>query len=140
MIQLTTWEESQELIKPVRYQVFVIEQNIPESEEWDDDDAGAIHALATVDDQVVGTGRLIIHGSQAKIGRMAVLKEKRSKGLGRSILQALIQAGLDQGINQFLLHAQVHAMPLYVSEGFTSVGEPFDEVGIPHQMMQLIKL
>lgn len=139
MITLTTWEESQELIKPVRYQVFVIEQSIPESEEWDDDDAGAIHALAIIDDQVVGTGRLIIDGSQAKIGRMAVLKEKRSKGLGRAILQDLIQAGVDKGINNFILHAQVHALPLYASEGFTSVGEPFDEVGIPHQIMQLIK-
>ncbi|TXI12755.1 MAG: GNAT family N-acetyltransferase [Polynucleobacter sp.] len=139
MITLTTWEESQELIKPVRSQVFVIEQSIPESDEWDDDDARAIHALATLDDQVVGTGRLIIHGSQAKMGRMAVLEEKRSQGLGRAILQALIQAGVDIGINNFILHAQVHAMPLYASEGFTSVGEPFDEVGIPHQMMQLIK-
>ncbi len=139
MIKLTTWEESQELIRPVRYQVFVIEQNIPESEEWDDDDAGAIHALATIDDQVVGTGRLIINGSRAKIGRMAVLKEKRSQGLGRAILRSLIQAGVDKGINHFILHGQVHALPLYASEGFTSVGEPFDEVGIPHQMMQLIK-
>ena len=137
MITLTNWEESQGLIKPIRYQVFVIEQNIPESEEWDEDDARAVHALAWRDDQAVGTGRLIIDENHAKIGRMAVLMHHRSKGFGRSILKALIHEGKKWGIQVITLHAQSHAIAFYASEGFISEGEPFDEVGIPHQKMVL---
>lgn len=137
MIQLTTWEKSQELIKPVRYQVFVIEQNIPESEEWDDDDARAIHALATVDDQVVGTGRLIIHGSQAKIGRMAVLKEERERGIGTQLLNSLIDAAKQAHMKHLYLHAQLHARYFYERFGFKENGPIFDEAGIDHIEMNL---
>ncbi len=137
MITLTTWEESQELIKPVRYQVFVIEQSIPESEEWDDDDASAIHALATVNDQVVGTGRLIIHGSQAKIGRMAVLKEQREKGIGIKLLNSLIDAAKQAHVKHIYLHAQLHARRFYERLGFKENGSIFDEAGIDHVEMNL---
>ncbi len=137
MITLTTWEESQELIKPVRYQVFVIEQSIPESEEWDDDDARAIHALAIIDDQVVGTGRLIIHGSQAKIGRMAVLKEQREKGIGIKLLNSLIDAAKQAHVKYLYLYAQLHARYFYERLGFKENGPIFDEAGIDHVEMNL---
>jgi predicted GNAT family N-acyltransferase len=65
MIKITDWEQSKDLIKPIRYQVFVVEQNIPEAEEWDDDDFIAMHALAISNQEVIGTGRLIIDGAVA---------------------------------------------------------------------------
>ena len=140
MIITTNWAESQDLIKPIRYQVFIVEQQIPEKEEWDDDDFVAIHALAFSNNLPVGTGRLIIHEADpanAKIGRMAVLENHRSQGHGRGILKKLIDLGKLKGVQVFTLHAQVSAISFYASEGFISKGPIFDEVNMPHQKMIL---
>jgi predicted GNAT family N-acyltransferase len=140
MIITTNWAESQELIKPIRYQVFIVEQRIPEDDEWDDDDFVAIHALAFENNLPIATGRLIIHEADqaiAKIGRMAVLENHRSQGFGRSILKKLIDLGKEKGVQVFTLHAQASAISFYASEGFISEGPIFDEVNIPHQKMIL---
>lgn len=140
MVQIGSWSSSHNLIKPIRYQVFVIEQQIPETEEWDDDDLIATHALAFSKDLPVGTGRLIIDQEEptdAKIGRMAVLESFRSRGIGRAILRKLIATGKEKGVQVLTLHAQVSAIPFYASEGFISEGAIFDEVNIPHQKMYL---
>jgi predicted GNAT family N-acyltransferase len=140
MIIATNWAESQNLIKPIRYQVFIVEQQIPEDEEWDDDDFVAIHALVFSNNVAVGTGRLIINEvdeSNAKIGRMAVLEKHRSQGYGHAILKKLIDLGKEKGVQVFTLHAQVSAISFYASEGFVSEGSIFDEVNIPHQKMIL---
>ena len=140
MIITTNGAESQDLIKPIRYQVFIVEQQIPEKEEWDDDDFVAIHALAFSNNLPVGTGRLIIHEvdpAYAKIGRMAVLENYRLQGYGRAILKKLIDLGKEKRIQVFTLHAQVSAVSFYASEGFISKGPIFDEVNMPHQKMIL---
>jgi predicted GNAT family N-acyltransferase len=140
MIITTNWAESEELIKPIRYQVFIVEQQIPEEEEWDGDDFVAIHALAFKNSIPIATGRLIINEAgqaSAKIGRMAVLENHRSQGYGRAILKKLIDLGKEKGVQVFTLHAQVSAISFYASEGFVSEGPIFDEVNIPHQKMIL---
>jgi|UniRef100_UPI0040486E1B predicted GNAT family N-acyltransferase len=137
MIKITNWEQSKDLIKPIRYQVFVVEQNIPEAEEWDDDDFIAMHALAISNQEVIGTGRLIIDGAVAKIGRLSILKPRRAEGFGKAILRQLIETGKEKGVQEFTLHAQVHALEFYLREGFNPAGDFFDEVDIPHQRMVL---
>jgi len=137
MIKITDWEQSKDLIKPIRYQVFVVEQNIPEAEEWDDDDFIAMHALAISNQEAIGTGRLIIDGAVAKIGRLSILKPRRAEGFGKAILRQLIETGKEKGVQEFTLHAQVHALEFYLREGFNPVGDFFDEVDIPHQRMVL---
>ena len=140
MIITTNWAESEELIKPIRYQVFIVEQQIPEDEEWDGDDFVAIHALAFKNSIPIATGRLFINEAgqaNAKIGRMAVLENYRSQGYGRAILKKLIDLCKEKGVQVFTLHAQVSTIPFYVLEGFVSEGPIFDEVNIPHQKMIL---
>jgi len=140
MIITTNWAESEELIKPIRYQVFIVEQQIPEEEEWDGDDFVAIHALAFKNSIPIATGRLIINEVdqvKAKIGRMAVLENHRLQGYGGAILKKLIHIGKEKGAQVFTLHAQVSAISFYASEGFVSLGPIFDEVNISHQKMIL---
>lgn len=137
MIKITNWEQSTDLIKPIRYQVFVVEQGIPEAEEWDSDDAMAIHAMAISNQEVIGTGRLIMIGDVAKIGRLSILKSRRAEGFGKAILRQLIETGKEKGVQEFILHAQVHAIDFYLREGFQAEGDFFDEVDIPHQKMVL---
>ncbi len=137
-LSITSWAEAQSLVKPLRSQVFVIEQKVPEEMEWDEFDEMARHANVTADNQTIGTGRLIMNDRIAKIGRMAVQSSRRNQGIGKSILNALIQTAKEKGAQECLLHAQVHAIAFYAKEDFEPHGPIFDEAGIPHVEMRLI--
>ena len=126
----------------VRKQVFVVEQQIPESEEWDAADAAAVHAVIYNRlGAALATGRLLVAGPQiAKIGRMASAKVLRSRGLGRSVLHALLGKAEDRGDAQVVLHAQRRAAAFYAKAGFVEQGPTFDEVGIAHvEMVKILK-
>jgi hypothetical protein len=71
-------------------------------------DAEALHALACNRfGMPLATGRMLEHvPGVAKIGRMAVLAEARSCGVGRDVLDALMTAAKARGDREALLHAQ----------------------------------
>ena len=133
------WAALQPDAQAVRYDVFVIEQQIPVELEWDQMDAQCLHAVAyLLDDddgaeQAVGTGRLLPDGH---IGRMAVKQAARGTGLGGVILQALMDAAQQRGDQVVRLNAQTHAEPFYQRHGFVREGDEFIEAGIPHIQMQ----
>jgi predicted GNAT family N-acyltransferase len=129
------WASRRRDIERIRREVFVREQGIPESEEWDDEDATGVHVLATLNREPVGTGRLDRAG---KIGRIAVLPGLRGKGIGTMILGSLLHEARRLGIREPCLHAQVQAVPFYEKLGFARQGETFDEAGIPHVRMSLV--
>lgn len=131
---MVSWADARPALSSVRRAVFVEEQQIPESEEWDDFDAVSLHALAIdTAGHAIGTGRLLPDGH---IGRMAVRAGWRGTGVGRAVLRALVAAAVERGDRELVLHAQVTAVGFYRKEGFEVFGEPFDEVGIPHRAMR----
>ncbi|WP_136652103.1 GNAT family N-acetyltransferase [Paracoccus aeridis] len=120
----------------IRRVVFIDEQAVPEELEMDDLDGEAIHLLATVDGRPAGTARLLLRDEVGKIGRVAVLADRRGTGLGA----ALIRAALDElravpGVTTAKLGAQVHALGFYERLGFTAFGPVYDDAGIPHRDM-----
>jgi predicted GNAT family N-acyltransferase len=123
----------------IRRRVFIEEQRVPEEIELDADDARAFHALATLDGDAIGCGRMLEHGDdEVKIGRMAVLQEYRGTGVGREILRFLTGRARIRGLRRAILHAQLSAEGFYLREGFTPVGGVFDEAGIPHRKMEKV--
>ena len=126
----------------MREAVFVIEQNIPREEEWDEWDEPSLHAVAyDAAGKPIGTGRLLPPQFDAEagighIGRMAVLKESRQAGVGGAILQALMRAAPRFGYAAIVLHAQSYALSFYARHGFKPEGDTFFEVGIPHVRMR----
>jgi YbgC/YbaW family acyl-CoA thioester hydrolase len=132
------WSALERDAAPLRRAVFVDEQGIPESEEWDAADATALHAVAiNALGQAVGTGRLLAaEPGVGKIGRMAVHRALRGTGVGARVLAALIEAARTRGDRTLRLSAQRTAMGFYQRQGWQCVGEPYDEVGIPHQTME----
>ena len=123
----------------IRRRVFIEEQRVPEEIELDEDDARAFHALAIVDGDAIGCGRMLDHGDdEVKIGRMAVLTEYRGTGVGREILRFLISHARTLGKHKAILHAQLSAEGFYLKEGFTPVGGVFDEAGIAHRKMEKV--
>lgn len=133
-IRRGAWAQLGEAARQIRTEVFVQEQQIPLELEWDEDDATALHAVAYNRlGMPVATGRLLQHGPDvARIGRMAVTRVLRGSGLGRDILQSLLQAAAQRGDRSVLLHAQRSAEAFYRQLGFQPQGAPFEEAGIPH--------
>jgi predicted GNAT family N-acyltransferase len=133
-IALGDWATQQPIAQAIRYEVFVIEQNIPAALEWDDVDAHCLHAVAyDAQGDAIGTGRLLPDGH---IGRMAVKKTARGGGTGGAILQALIDAAQERGDAVVMLNAQSQAEAFYARHGFTRDGAEFLEAGIPHIHMR----
>ena len=133
-IEIGDWPLMQSAAQAVRTAVFVHEQGIAPEDEWDADDEGALHAvLFDVNGQALGNARLLQPSvSVSKVGRMAVLCEARGLGYGSRLLRALLSEARRRGSKEVRLSAQRTAEQFYASHGFCVVGEPFDEVGIPH--------
>ena len=135
VVRPVNWEATREKLHAIRHSVFVQEQKVPEELEWDEADERAYHVLATTaDGKPIGTGRLKL---DCHIGRMAVLKQWRGRGVGSTMLKALVELAEKEGCEVVRLHAQTHALEFYARYGFAAVGEEFDEAGIPHRLMQL---
>lgn len=130
-----SWDAERAALERIRREVFVREQGIPDSDEWDGEDATSVHVLATLNRDPVGTGRLNAAG---KIGRIAVMSGLRGRGIGTLILRRLLEEARNRGIREPYLHAQVQAVPFYERLGFSREGEAFDEAGIPHVRMSLV--
>ncbi len=122
-------------LRSVREPVFVQEQQVPLELEWDELDPLCHHVIARDNEhRPIGTGRLT---PQHKIGRMAVLREWRGKGVGEAMLSALIQKARELGLRGVSLNSQASAIGFYEKFGFQPEGERFDEAGIEHQAMSL---
>ena len=131
-IELLPWEKARDHAAPIRFTVFVEEQGVPRDIELDAMDTQCLHAICFHGDQAVGTGRLLPDGH---IGRMAVLKEWRGRGIGGFILNTLVEKARERGDREVVLSAQLHATAFYRAHGFVEEGVQYLEAGIPHQDM-----
>ncbi len=129
------WDNLRDHAQALRIEVFVVEQGVPIELEWDEGDEVAIHAVAyDAEGQPIATGRLLPDGH---IGRMAVRKSARGRGIGAAVLQALLADAKRLGYGRLVLHAQTHAVEFYRRHGFVVEGDEFMEAGIPHRLMSL---
>ena len=129
------WHEYAERLSTLRHQVFVIEQGVPVELEIDGEDDAACHAVALIDNnQVIGTGRMLASG---KIGRMAVRSDMRCQGVGRAVLDALVNEARTRGLAGVSLGAQLSAVAFYQRAGFFCQGDVFIDAGIDHRQMVL---
>ena len=135
VVRVGSWAAFRLQAQPVRFQVFVQEQQVPPKLELDEFDAVSAHALAF--DPVgkpIGTGRLLPDGH---IGRVAVLPQWRNVGIGARIMRALLNEARRQGLATVELSAQCHAQRFYENLGFTAVGDVYMEAGIEHIAMRM---
>jgi len=121
----------------IRRQVFIIEQDVPESVEMDEFDEAAYHILCRVEGEVVGTGRVHFQQTGGKIGRVAVLGNYRGKGIGTDIVHHLVKHAKENGAAKIYANVQLEAVPFYEKLGFVGGGETFEEGGIEHVRMVL---
>lgn len=127
------WQASQGDLRALRTKVFIEEQGVPPELEWDGLDEHSYHVMAfAVDGTPIGTGRLLQDGH---IGRVAVLKEWRGKGVGKALMDLLLVVANKMGFEEVKLNAQVRVIGFYERRGFVAHGKEFMDAGIPHVAM-----
>lgn len=132
-VKQVDWADKLDILRGIRTIVFVEEQNVPQEEEWDGRDETAIHVLAMMPDgKPVGTARLLDSG---QIGRMAVLRDYRNRGIGGRMLMRLLEIAAENNIGNLFLNSQCDAIPFYKKFGFIEQGGTFTEAGILHRKM-----
>jgi predicted GNAT family N-acyltransferase len=137
-VRVIDWQRGPGALRDIREAVFIREQNVPAELEWDEFDAQCLHFLAfNPEGNPVGTARLLLNGTAGVLGRMAVLKEWRARGVGSALVHGLLAEAEKRGITELALHAQAHAGGFYERFGFRTEGRQFMEAGIPHVKMVL---
>ena len=133
---IANWQDDALALSAIRETVFILEQQVPVELEWDGLDADCLHVLAAdAAGNPIGTARLLPDGH---IGRMAVLKEWRGRGVGSALLRVLLkEVKKRQQPQQAVLNAQTYAAGFYAKFGFQTMGEEFMDAGIPHVKMVL---
>lgn len=121
----------------IRERVFCEEQGVARELELDGLDSACEHLLALPADatEAVGTLRLHTAGAIARIGRLAVERDWRRRGIATKLLARALQRAREQGCERARLAAQVDAQRLYESTGFAVESAPFEEAGITHVWM-----
>ncbi|GAM19305.1 hypothetical protein SAMD00019534_024800, partial [Acytostelium subglobosum LB1] len=135
-------------IRKIRYDVFVIEQQCPVEEEWDEHDAIATHYLLTDNGVPVACSRSrqyhLDDGTDVvKLERFAVLKEHRGKKYGKVLVEETIkrvyELNKDRNFPCYIINAQQYVEKFYEKLGFiTDTNIPiFYEANIPHVRMAI---
>ncbi len=133
-ITQVTWQTAEKHLRAIRTPVFIVEQFVTPDFEWDEIDASAVHLLAMHENTPIACLRIIHY---QKIGRMAVLKAWRGKGVGMAMLNQAIAICSQQGSKTVKLSAQTHAIAFYEKAGFKQISAEYCDVDIPHVDMQL---
>ena len=129
-----SWKDLAEHAKAIREAVFIQEQHIAAEDEWDAEDAVAVHFIVFQQDQAIATARLLSNNS---IGRVAVLTTARGLGVGQRLMQAVIDYARAEQRKLVKLSSQVHAIGFYQALGFEAQGDEYLDCGIPHIDMYL---
>ncbi len=137
--RLCATEADREAAMQIRVEVFVDEQQVPPELEPDEYDADALHLLTvnTESGEAVATARIVDKGNGlAKIGRVAVRKAWRGRGIGDTLMRFALETAATNGFTTAALDAQTYVIPFYERLGFVAEGPVFDDAGIPHRHMR----
>ncbi len=121
----------------IRVRVFIEEQGF--ENEFDSIDAQAVHFLMKDDNgNPVATCRVFWDDKMNShiLGRLAVLKEYRGKGIGSDIVREALAFAEKSGGKSLMLHSQCRAAAFYEKLGFNSFGDIEDDEGCPHIWMK----
>ena len=136
MVRASSNDQIEEAYK-VRREVFINEQGVPENLEFDRFDSYAKHYVVYDGDEVIGTVRILYGSVFAKIQRFAVVSSKRQNGVGRYMMQYVLDILKQEGQKMIILDAQVRVEEFYRKFGFVRMGSEFMDAGIPHVKMCL---
>lgn len=117
----------------LRYEVFVLEQGISPTAEFDQlDTSERFYFVAYQDQQPTGTIRYQAkNATTIQPDRLCVKKEFRQQGVGQLLLQQLEAQALAEGYQQSVLSAEISAIAFYQKQGYRITSPEYLEDGVP---------
>jgi len=89
------------------------------------------------DDQMLGCCMLVEEGPKTvRLRQMAVMNDLQGKGIGRALMQFAENLARDRGYKKITMHARKNAVGFYEKMGYRRVGNEFEEITIPHYVME----
>jgi Predicted acyltransferase len=125
--------------RALRQQVFVEEEGY--KNEFDEEDARAIHLVLYLDKKPIGVARLVeIDPETYRLGRVAVVKEFRHQKVGTYLVKYMEVKVKTLGGRKIILGAQADKVGFYAKLGYRPDpnGEVYLDEGHPHVMMEKI--
>jgi predicted GNAT family N-acyltransferase len=120
----------------LRERVFCGEQGVSFEADQDGRDGEATHIVAVDEGVVIGTCRLLFRGPVARLGRLAVERDRRGENVAAEILREADRVATQAGSESIALHAQTYAQAVYERAGYREYGPKFVEEGIEHVAME----
>ncbi|MFA0570555.1 GNAT family N-acetyltransferase [Vibrio gallaecicus] len=125
-----------EKAQAIRYQVFTVEQKIPNKLDFDGLDSSSEHVLVMNENQPVATARLTIDTDGSSVmARVAVLEAYRGHGIASVVVKALIGHATSQSVSSIEIHAHGYLRSYYEKFGFAFIKEV--EVVGEHQLIEM---
>ncbi|HEX8609078.1 MAG TPA: GNAT family N-acetyltransferase [Pedobacter sp.] len=89
------------------------------------------------DDQMLGCCMLVEEQpGTVRLRQMAVLNDLQGKGVGRALMQFAENLARDRGYKKITMHARKNSLGFYEKMGYKKVGNEFEEITIPHYVME----
>lgn len=89
------------------------------------------------DDQMLGCCMLVEEEPQTvRLRQMAVLNDLQGKGIGKALMQFAENLARDRGYKRITMHARKNALGFYEKMGYKKIGKEFEEITIPHYVME----
>jgi len=134
--QPTTGEELKKVFS-IRREVFVREQRIFMDSDIDEHDKESIYLIAESKDGIIGTVRVYPERNDSWAGsRLAVKKEFRGSVAGILLVKGAVKLVKSKNCRRFTARIQLQNVMFFKQLGWRPVGEVFDHMKIPHQLME----
>lgn len=89
------------------------------------------------DDQMLGCCMLVEEEpGTVRLRQMAVVNDLQGKGIGKALMQFAENLARDRGFRKITMHARKNAVGFYEKMGYRKIGEEFNEITIPHYLME----
>lgn len=89
------------------------------------------------DDKMLGCCMLVSEGDGVvRLRQMAVNNNLQGKGIGRALMNFAENIARDQGFKRLTMHARKTAVGFYEHLGYQICSDEFEEVTIPHFIME----
>ncbi len=96
-----------------------------------------MHMGAYEDGRMLGCCMLVDEGDKTvRLRQMAVVNDVQGKGIGRALMTFAENLARDRGYRKITMHARKQAVGFYEKLGYKKKGEEFEEVTIPHYVME----
>ncbi len=138
VVQCKLVETEDELGKAysVRHEIFVKEQELFAGSDRDEFDSQAIHIIALLHGEVIGTVRVYEREENVWFGsRLAVLKPFRGRA-GRALIEKAKEVVKKKKAKRFMAYVQLPNIPFFRRHHWKSAGDIMDYHGMPHQLME----